>query len=105
MAVPCRRDRDGRARGAIAGRSAPIVMCDTIFAGDEVAHYGLVSPAHYGFWKAMTRRHALVTMALGGSRRGVTAGSLSRIGGVSRRINGQMRRSAPVSRRPLWVQT
>jgi hypothetical protein len=58
MAVPCRRDRDGRARGAIAGRSAPIVMCDTIFAGDEVAHYGLVSPAHYGFWKALTGRVA-----------------------------------------------
>jgi len=33
-------------------------MCDTIPAGDEVAHYGLVSPAHYGFWKALTGRVA-----------------------------------------------
>ena len=55
--VAIHRPSDARHRTTGA---PPIVMCDTIPAGDEVAHYGLVSPAHYGFWKALTGRVAPV---------------------------------------------
>ena len=41
--------------------TAEFVVGDTICSGDEVAHYGSeFRPAHYGFWKALTRCYALV---------------------------------------------
>ena len=60
----------GPPRVTLAGRLLDFVIGETMPRGDEVAHYGWVSPAHYGFWTALTERSASVNRLWKDPRRG-----------------------------------